>query len=144
MVLRVAPPAWYKPTFRAPGSPYLPALAAVGSVLIVFAAGAIAGDFDRVRYHIRQADSIVDGLRVALEREQNDLVIIGASHEWTVRTVLFGTIPDLIADMAPCSVLMVRRRLPENWAIKATTRFKRIKESVGMTSSPENGAQEPV
>ncbi len=39
---------------------------------------------------------------------------IGASHEWRIRNVLFGSIPDIVADYAQCSVLMVRRYLLEH------------------------------
>jgi nucleotide-binding universal stress UspA family protein len=41
-----------------------------------------------------------------------DLLIIGASNEWMVKSLLVGAIPDTIADRAPCSVLMVRRFEP--------------------------------
>jgi len=40
-------------------------------------------------------------------------VIIGASHEWRIRSFLLGSIPDVVADYADCSVLMVRRYLLE-------------------------------
>ena len=39
-----------------------------------------------------------------------DLVVMGASNEWTLRQRLFGSIPDQVADQAPVSVLMVRSR----------------------------------
>ena len=45
-------------------------------------------------------------------RESYDLLIIGASDEWWVRSWLFGAIPDRIAENAPCSVLLVRRYDP--------------------------------
>lgn len=40
-----------------------------------------------------------------------DLVIIGASHEWWIRSFLLGSIPDIVADYAGCSGLVVRRYL---------------------------------
>jgi nucleotide-binding universal stress UspA family protein len=49
-----------------------------------------------------------------LDQSEQDLIIIGASHEWRVRSFLFGSIPDLVADYAKCSVLMVRRHLYEH------------------------------
>jgi amino acid transporter/nucleotide-binding universal stress UspA family protein len=39
-----------------------------------------------------------------------DLIIMGASNEWSLRQRLFGSIPDQVADQAPVSVLMVRSR----------------------------------
>ena len=42
------------------------------------------------------------------------LNIIGASHEWRIRNVLFGYIPNIVADFAQCSVLMVSRYLLEH------------------------------
>ncbi len=43
-------------------------------------------------------------------REPCDLIIIGASDGWWVRTWLFGALPDQVADRAPCPVLLVRRQ----------------------------------
>lgn len=43
-------------------------------------------------------------------REPYDLIIIGASDESWMRTWLFGAIPDQVAERAPCSVLLVRKR----------------------------------
>jgi len=65
--------------------------------------------------------------------------VIGASREWGIRNVLFGTIPDVIADRSPCSVLMVRRYITEDWKIKATEGLKRVKEQLGMSTSPDTG-----
>jgi nucleotide-binding universal stress UspA family protein len=42
------------------------------------------------------------------ETEASDLIIMGASNEWSLRQRLFGSIPDQVADQAPVSVLMVR------------------------------------
>jgi amino acid transporter/nucleotide-binding universal stress UspA family protein len=101
----------------------------------------IVGDYNPVLYHVDRADGVVEGIERRLAAETYDLVIIGASHEWSIRTAVFGTIPDVLADRAYCSVLMVRRYRPERWATRAAERIKRLKESVGMTTSPEeNGA----
>jgi amino acid transporter/nucleotide-binding universal stress UspA family protein len=48
------------------------------------------------------AEAIV---RVAKE---HDLVVMGASNEWFLRRRVFGSVPDLVANSAPVSVLMVR------------------------------------
>ena len=46
-----------------------------------------------------------------------DLMILGASEEWTSREYLFGPMDDKLAEKTPCSVLMVRRYEPVaiNW-----------------------------
>ncbi|WP_420454858.1 amino acid permease [Rubrivirga sp.] len=100
----------------------------------------IVGDYNPVLYHVDRADGVVEGIEGRLAAETYDLVIIGASHEWSIRTAVFGTIPDVVADQAYCSVLMVRRFRPERWTTRAAERFRRIKESVGMTTSPEEAA----
>jgi nucleotide-binding universal stress UspA family protein len=97
----------------------------------------MVGDDDSVDYLVRQSDSVTAGIDDALQSGEHDLVIIGASHEWTVRQVLFGSIPDVVADQADCSVLMVRRYMPDTLSTKAAERFKRLKEAAGFTTSPE-------
>ncbi|MBO6585086.1 MAG: amino acid permease [Gracilimonas sp.] len=94
--------------------------------------------FDKVVFTIKESTDVTGGILEELEEHQDDLIIIGASHEWGIRNVLFGTIPDIIADRAPCSVLMVRRYVTEDWKLKATEGIKRVKEQLGLTSSPEN------
>jgi L-asparagine transporter-like permease/nucleotide-binding universal stress UspA family protein len=97
--------------------------------------GLVGPDID-VRYQVEQADSVTEGIGMALETTSPDLVIIGASREWTIRQTLFGSIPDVVADTADCSVLMVRRYVPDTLSVKAAEGFKRLKESAGMTTSP--------
>jgi hypothetical protein len=82
---------------------------------------------------------VTGGIEAARANADYDLVIIGASREWTVRQVLFGSIPDVVADQAECSVLMVRRYVPDTLAVKAAEGLKRLKESAGFTTSPEEG-----
>ena len=98
----------------------------------------LAGDFDRLAITIKESTDVTGGILNELEQHQDDLLIIGASHEWSIRNVLFGTIPDIIADRAPCSVLMVRRYVTEDWKLKAAEGVKRVKEQLGMTSSPDS------
>jgi nucleotide-binding universal stress UspA family protein len=106
------------------------------------AVGDVVGEDDElVRIRIEEAGSVVEGLQAVLGRAEHDLVIIGASEEWRIRNVLFGSVPDLVADSAPCSVLMVRRFLPEHWAIRAASGVKRLKEAAGISSSPQEGAR---
>lgn len=98
----------------------------------------LVGDFDRVEIQVRESEEVTTGIIHEFEEHEHDLVIIGASHEWSIRNVLLGTIPDVIADRAPCSVLMVRRYVTEDWKLKASEGVKRIKEQLGLTSSPDS------
>ena len=90
-----------------------------------------------VVYHVQRANRVTDGIKSQLDSAPADLVIIGASREFKMRNVLFGAIPDVVADQAPCSVLMVRRYLPEHWSFTATQKLKSIREDAGFTTSPE-------
>lgn len=45
-------------------------------------------------------------------RNNYDLIVIGASEEWFMQNWLFGSIPDIVANRAPCSVLMVKKHEP--------------------------------
>ena len=74
----------------------------------------IMNGYERVQYHIQPGDNIADAMTTFMDSAQHDLVIIGASHEWRIRNFLFGSIPDVIADYAQCSVLMVRRHFHEH------------------------------
>jgi nucleotide-binding universal stress UspA family protein len=60
--------------------------------------------------------SVVEGMLAESSRaagqEGYDLIVIGASEEWFLRNLLFGSIPDRVADGADCSVLMVRKYEP--------------------------------
>jgi amino acid transporter len=62
----------------------------------------------RVRVHEAVADAIVQ----EAEEGEYDLLVIGASEEWTIKSLLVGALPDAVADRARCSVLMVRRYEP--------------------------------
>ncbi|MBU0702357.1 MAG: amino acid permease, partial [Chloroflexi bacterium] len=72
----------------------------------------LGGPDPRLRTRILVHDAVVEGI---LEEAQNggyDLLVIGASNEWAVKSLLVGALPDALADRAPCSVLMVRRYEP--------------------------------
>lgn len=97
----------------------------------------IVGRQPRFRYHVRTASGVADGIEAGIEEHDPQLVIIGASSEFRIRNVLFGSIPDVVADQAPCSVLMVRRYLPEHWSVRLGERVKRLWEKLGWTTSPE-------
>jgi APA family basic amino acid/polyamine antiporter len=65
-----------------------------------------------VTFSLNRSDSIVEGILTESARVAYDLIAIGASEEWFLRNLLFGSIPDRVADGAPCSVLMVRKYEP--------------------------------
>ena len=70
--------------------------------------------YDRVQYHVQPGENITEAMTTFIDKEDNDLIIIGASHEWRIRNVLFDSIPDIVADYADCSVLKMRRYLLEH------------------------------
>ncbi len=100
----------------------------------------IVGARPRFHYHVRSAPEVVDGIRAGIDEQAPQLIVVGASRESRIHTVLFGSIPDVVADQAPCSVLMVRRYLPEHWSLRIGERLKGIQERLGWTSSPETRA----
>ncbi|MGD1993546.1 MAG: universal stress protein [Anaerolineae bacterium] len=66
-------------------------------------------------------DTVAEAIVSEAEEGAYDLLVIGASEEWHIKSLLVGSIPDTIADRAPCSVLMVRRY--ESAGISATRRI---------------------
>lgn len=101
----------------------------------------LTNGFERVKIEIRESEDVSSGILAELDVHDHDLVIIGASHEWRIRNVLFGTIPDVVADRAPCSVLMVRRFVTEDWKMKATEGIKRMKEQFGLSTSADTSGE---
>jgi nucleotide-binding universal stress UspA family protein len=93
---------------------------------------ALGGIPEEVTFSLKRSDSVVEGILAkasasgstelaevsakpsaqAADQVSYDLVAIGASEEWFLRNLLFGSIPDRVADGAPCSVLMVRKHEP--------------------------------
>jgi nucleotide-binding universal stress UspA family protein len=100
----------------------------------------IVGERPRFHYRVRTSADVADGIQAGIDEGAPDLVVIGASSESRIRNVLFGSIPDVVADQAPCSVLMVRRYLPEHWSVRIGQGVKRVRERLRLTSSPETGA----
>ncbi len=73
----------------------------------------VLGDaVQKVTCNLKRAPSVAQGILREAEEGEYDLVIIGASEEWFLHTLLFGSIPDQVAEGAPCSVLMVRKYEP--------------------------------
>jgi amino acid transporter/nucleotide-binding universal stress UspA family protein len=101
--------------------------------------GPVIARYPGLEVAVQPADSVGDGILEYLEprRDEVDLAVIGASRESRIRNFLFGSIPDMVADQAPCSVLMVHRYLPEDWALGAADQLKRVKERMGVTTSPD-------
>lgn len=97
----------------------------------------LTGHSDFIKVKVKESDDVTSGIIEEFKDDSHDLVIIGASREWGIRNVLFGTIPDVIADRAPSSVLMIRRYVTEDWKVKASEGLKRMKEQFGMTTSPD-------
>jgi nucleotide-binding universal stress UspA family protein len=54
-------------------------------------------------------DAVAEAILQEAEEGEYDLLVIGASNEWQIKSLLVGALPDAVADRAPCSVLMVRR-----------------------------------
>jgi amino acid transporter/nucleotide-binding universal stress UspA family protein len=69
----------------------------------------LGGPDYRVRTRIAVHRSVVEGILEEACSGGYDLLVIGASNEWAVKSLLVGAVPDAVADRAPCSVLMVRR-----------------------------------
>jgi nucleotide-binding universal stress UspA family protein len=55
---------------------------------------------------VMPADGVVDG--IVDESAQHDLVVIGATAERMFDQVLFGTVPERVAQRAPVTVMMVK------------------------------------
>jgi amino acid transporter len=76
----------------------------------------LGGIPEEVTLRLKRSPSVVEGILVEAAKTENgedyDLIAIGASEEWFLKNLLFGSVPDRVADGAPCSVLMVRKHEP--------------------------------
>ncbi len=61
---------------------------------------------------VTQAESVAQGILDETSHRPYDLIVLGASEEWSQDTRLFGTIDDWVAEHAHCSVLLCRRYEP--------------------------------
>ncbi len=59
-----------------------------------------------------QGTSLEDGILEEARSQPYDLIVMGASEEWTLDTRLFGTVDDWVAEHVPCSVILCRRYEP--------------------------------
>jgi amino acid transporter/nucleotide-binding universal stress UspA family protein len=103
------------------------------------ASAPILGDYDQVDFAVVPSTDISTGMMTFIQNRsaELDLVVVGASRESRIRQVLFGSIPDLVADRSPSSVLMVHRYMPPHWSVGVADRLKRFREGLGATTSPE-------
>ncbi|MCK8828556.1 amino acid permease [Natroniella acetigena] len=67
----------------------------------------ITGEVD-INIKVVYAGEVVDGILSESANNEYDLIVMGASKEWRFKNMLFGSIPDIVADKADTSVLMVR------------------------------------
>ncbi len=81
-----------------------------------------------VKLETEMAKTLPEGILHQLNSDHYDLLVIGASDEWTSRSHLFGKVDDNIVERAPCSVLMVRRheQVLMNWFHK---QIKKVAEN---------------
>ena len=90
---------------------------------------------EEITFSLRCSDSLAEGILAestqVTDQMGYDLIAIGASEEWFLRNLLFGSIPDRIADGAPCSVLMVRKYEPV-----PVSRLRRIIKGMGNLKRP--------
>ncbi|MDZ7844004.1 MAG: amino acid permease [Anaerolineales bacterium] len=63
----------------------------------------------KMRTKVVVEKDVVSAIIQEAREDEYDLLVIGASDEWAVKSLLVGSIPDAVADQAPCSVLLVRR-----------------------------------
>jgi amino acid transporter/nucleotide-binding universal stress UspA family protein len=80
----------------------------------------------RVSARVVQSPSVVEAI-LSEAGQGYDLLVIGASEEWFLRNWLFGTVPDVVAERAACSVLLVRKSEPSvvSWLRRMVRRFRR-------------------
>ncbi|MEN6478592.1 MAG: amino acid permease [Anaerolineales bacterium] len=81
-----------------------------------------------------RADDVLTGVLQEAQRQQYDLMVIGASDEWLSRTKLFGSLTDEIAEKTNCSVLLARRH-----EAAAISWLRRRTHGLVSTPRPENG-----
>jgi nucleotide-binding universal stress UspA family protein len=72
----------------------------------------LGSDTAGVSARIRVCDDVIEAILQEVDEGMHDLLVIGASNEWLVKSLLAGPLPDAVAARATCSVLMVRRYEP--------------------------------
>lgn len=69
----------------------------------------LGNDNEHVTPQIVVADNVIESILKTAEQGNYGLLVIGASEEWQIKSLLAGSLPDAIADQSPCSVLLIRR-----------------------------------
>lgn len=77
----------------------------------------LIGDKAAVETRVRVSPSVVDAIVEEIGQGGYDLLIVGASDERAVRSLLFGTIPDAVVGRTACPVIVVRES--EGWQAEA-------------------------
>lgn len=85
---------------------------------------------------VSEAD-IKEGVLRELERQQYDLVVMGAALAHNLESDLIGSLTDAIAEVLPISVLLVRRYEPEavNWVRRQVKGIVESKAETGLEPS---------
>lgn len=84
------------------------------------AVGASAASGGRVHPMVVLAGNFRDGIAKTVEAGEYDLVLIGASNQWSMRKILFSAVPDnLLAKGEGTTIAVMRKSIP------MTTRFRR-------------------
>jgi nucleotide-binding universal stress UspA family protein len=88
-----------------------------------------------VEVKVSPADDVVDG--IVKESAHHDLVVIGATAERLFEQALFGTVPELVAQRAPVTVMMIKgyRGTVRSWLQRTVTRLFALGERQRARSS---------
>jgi len=73
---------------------------------------ALEGMPENLEVKIVEAPSVRQGIVEEANSQSYDLIVMGASEEWSADHHLMGTIDDWVAENAPCSVVLCRRYAP--------------------------------
>jgi APA family basic amino acid/polyamine antiporter len=85
---------------------------------------------EEITLSLRRNDSLAEGILAEsaqiADHENYDMIAIGASEEWFLRDLFFGSIPDVVAERATCSVLLVRKHEPSSvsWLRRTVRRLR--------------------
>jgi nucleotide-binding universal stress UspA family protein len=92
----------------------------------------------RIATRVAQAASVPEGILAETVRERYDLMVVGASEEWALRTRLFGSVDDWIVDQVQCSVLLIRAHEPApiSWIRRQAKRMEKPRDVSGRLNQP--------
>ena len=78
----------------------------------------------RLEPHVALADAVLSGILQEASREDCDLVLLGATAENFVDRLVFGNLPQEIAQRSPVPVIIIRRRDPTPAAALRRARWR--------------------